>query len=261
MAFVEANGVSFHYSLEGAGGPSVIFLHEIGGSLESWDGVVPDLAKRFTVMRYDQRGFGLTEKLRQPYSVGTLVDDLQSLIDGLKLTAPFHLVSLAASSMQALTFYARNPDKVGSLVFCNPAPGVDPSRADALNSVAQKAEAEGIRGIIPAMLDKSYPPELSTRQAYENYRGRYLANDPVGFGNAFRMMAQTNLVSLLETIKVPALVIAGRQDYIRAVPVTEGIAKKIPGARFEIIDAGHFMPTTSPEALLALLQDFWKNAA
>jgi pimeloyl-ACP methyl ester carboxylesterase len=41
------------------------------------------------------------------------------------------------------------------------------------------------------------------------------------------------------------------------VPVTEGIAKKIPGARFEIIDAGHFMPTTSPGALLALLLHFW----
>jgi pimeloyl-ACP methyl ester carboxylesterase len=54
-------------------------------------------------------------------------------------------------------------------------------------------------------------------------------------------------------------VIAGRQDAIRAVPVTEGLAKKIPGARFEIIDAGHFMPTTSPKPLLAMLQDFWKN--
>jgi 3-oxoadipate enol-lactonase len=264
MAFIEANGVSFHYRLESppakSAGPTMIFLHEIGGSLDSWDGVVPELAKRFAVFRYDQRGFGLTEKTRAPYSIETLADDLQSLIDGLKLTPPFHVVSLAASSMQALTFHARNPGAIGSLVFCNPAPGVDPSRADALNSVAAKAEREGIRGIIPTMLDKSYPPELSDRESYENYRGRYLANDPVGFGNAFRMMAGTNLMNLLETIKVPSLVIAGRQDYIRAVAVTEGIAKKIPGARFEIIDAGHFMPTTSPKALLALLQDFWKTA-
>jgi 3-oxoadipate enol-lactonase len=264
MAFIEANGVSFHYRLEGprekSGGPTMIFLHEIGGSLDSWDGVVPDLAKRFAVFRYDQRGFGLSEKTRAPYSIETLADDLQALIDALKLSPPFHIVSLAASSMQALKFHARNPQHVGSLVFCNPAPGVDPSRSEALNSVAAKAEAEGIRGIIPAMLDKSYPPELSDRESYENYRGRYLANDPVGFGNAFRMMAGTNLMNLLETIKVPSLVIAGRQDYIRAVAVTEGIAKKIPGTRFEIIDAGHFMPTTSPKALLALLQDFWKGA-
>jgi 3-oxoadipate enol-lactonase len=258
MAFIEANGISFHYRLEGAGGPTVIFLHEIGGSLDSWDGVVPELATRFRVFRYDQRGFGLSEKTRAHYSIDDLVNDLQALIDALKLQPPFHIVSLAASSMQALIFYKRSPQRVGSLVFCNPAPGVDPSRADALNSVAAKAENDGIRAIIPAMLDKSYPPELSDRPTYDAYRGHYMANDPVGFGNAFRMMAKTNLMNLLETVQAPALVIAGRQDYIRAVAVTESIAKKIPGARFEIIDAGHFMPTTSPEALLALLQDFWK---
>ena len=239
----------------------MIFLHEIGGSLDSWDGVAPELATRYRVFRYDQRGFGLSEKTRTPYGIGALTDDLENLIRAVDLRPPWHVVSLAASSMQALSIFERAPGKVASLVFCNPAPGVDPSRADALNRVAELAEHEGIRGILPAMLDKSYPPALSDRATYDNYRGRYLANDPVGFGNAFRMMAGTNLIGLLPTITCPTLVIAGRQDYIRAVAVTESIAKKIPGARFEVIDAGHFMPTTSPGALLALLQDFWNALA
>jgi 3-oxoadipate enol-lactonase len=257
LPWIEANGASLHYKLEGSG-PTAIFLHEIGGSLDSWDGVVPGLTGKLTVLRYDQRGFGLSEKVRQPYSIETLVDDLQALIAALNLKPPFHIVSLAASSMQALEFVKRAPDQVASLVFCNPAPGVDPSRADALNSVAAKAEGEGIRAILPGMLDKSYPPTLSDRETYDNYRGRYLSNDPVGFGLAFRMMAKTNMMSLLASVAAPTLVIAGKQDFIRAVAVTEGIAKQIPNARFETIDAGHFMPTTSPKALLALLKDFWK---
>ena len=257
MPWTTANGASFHYKVEG-NGPAAIFLHEIGGSLDSWDGVVPGLTGKMRVLRYDQRGFGLSEKVRAQYSIETLVDDLEALIAAAGLPPPFHIVSLAASSMQALEFNKRTPGKVASLIFCNPAPGVDPSRADALNSVAAKAEAEGIRAILPGMLDKSYPPELSDRETYENYRGRYLANDPVGFGLAFRMMARTNMMSLLSTIACPTLVIAGRQDFIRAVAVTEAIAKQIPAARFETIDAGHFMPTTSPAALLALLKDFWK---
>jgi len=258
LPWIEANGVSFHYKLEGTSGPTVILLHEIGGSLDSWDGIVPGLANRFRVLRYDQRGFGLSEKIRASYGLDTLVDDLERLTVALKLAPPYRIVSLAASSMQALEFWRRRKQDVASLVFCNPAPGVDPSRADALNSVAAKAEAEGMRVILPSMLDKSYPPELSDRGTYENYRGRYLGNDPVGFAHAFRMMARSNMMSLLQSITCPTLVIAGRQDFIRAVAVTEGIAKQIPGARFEAIDAGHFMPTTSPKALLALLQDFWK---
>ena len=258
MPWIEANGASFHYKLEGTAGDTVILLHEIGGSLDSWDGIVPGLSKKMRVFRYDQRGFGLSEKVRAPYSIETLVDDLQGLIAALDLKPPFHVVSLAASSMQALEFQARNRAAVGSLVFCNPAPGVDPARAGALENVAALAEKDGIRGVLPLMLDKSYPPTLSDRETYDNYRGRYVANDPVGFGLAFRMMARTNMAPLLAGITCPTLVIAGRQDAIRAVSVTEGIAKQIPGARFESIDAGHFMPTTSPGALLALLKDFWK---
>ncbi|HYQ07700.1 MAG TPA: alpha/beta fold hydrolase [Xanthobacteraceae bacterium] len=59
--FVDANGVSLHSALAGAG-RSVVLLHELGGTLNSWDGVVPRLAEHFRVLRYDQRGAGLSEK-------------------------------------------------------------------------------------------------------------------------------------------------------------------------------------------------------
>ena len=39
--FVEANGVSLHYTFAGERGRSVVLLHELGGTLHSWDGVAP----------------------------------------------------------------------------------------------------------------------------------------------------------------------------------------------------------------------------
>jgi 3-oxoadipate enol-lactonase len=55
------------------------------------------------------------------------------------------------------------------------------------------------------------------------------------------------------------MVVAGRHDTVRPPAGTEELAKKIPGARFELIEtAGHFMPTTAPAALLRLLLDFFK---
>jgi len=150
----------------------------------------------------------------------------------------------------------RHPDAVRSIVLCNPAPGVDPSRAGALNDRADLAERDGMRGVMSITLDKSYPPELSDRATYENYRGRYLANDPVGFGLAHRMLARTNMLHLLPQIKCPTMVVAGRHDTVRPPAGTEELAGKIPGARFELIEAGHFMPTTAPATLLKLLNDF-----
>ena len=147
-------------------------------------------------------------------------------------------------------------------MLCNPAPGVDPSRAGALNERAALAEREGMRGVMSITLDKSYPPELSDRATYENYRGRYLANDPVGFGLGNRMLARTNMLHLLPQIKCPTMVVAGRHDTVRPPAGTQELAEQDSGRPLRADrDAGHFMPTTAPAELLRLLMDFFKGVS
>jgi 3-oxoadipate enol-lactonase len=255
LPWIEANGLSFHYELEGSNGPTVVLMHELGGSLVSWDNVAPGLAPRYRVLRYDQRGFGLSEKVRTAFDLEAQVDDFVAITQALQLKPPFHLVCVAAATTQALAFMKRG-GAIGSLVLCNPAPGVDASRAEQLENVAAQAEREGMRSILSTMLARSYPPELSDKETYETYRGRYIANDPVGFALAFRVLARTDTRPLLEKISAPTMVVSGRQDNVRPVAVSEELAGKIPGARFEAIDAGHMMPVTAPKALLALLLDF-----
>jgi 3-oxoadipate enol-lactonase len=256
LPWIDVNGVSLYYELSGKGNPTVVLLHEMGGSLGSWDGVAPGLAKRFRTLRYDQRGLGLSEKVREPFSHDDLTNDLEALLKALKLEPPYCLVSVAASAVQVLRFYERHPEQVSRIVLGNPAPGVDASRAAQLDERAAKAEQEGLRKTLDITLDKSYPPTLTDRETYETYRGRYLANDPVGFANMNRMFARANMIYMLSRLKCPTLVIAGRQDAIRPAAMSEQIAKTIPGARFESIDAGHFMPTTAPKAMLALIEEF-----
>ena len=57
MPWMDANGISIHFKLGGQG-PSVVLLHEMGGTLDSWDGIFPALSERFRTLRYDQRGHG-----------------------------------------------------------------------------------------------------------------------------------------------------------------------------------------------------------
>ena len=44
MPFIDANGVSLHYALAGQHGPCVVLLHELGGTMNSWNKVAPRLA-------------------------------------------------------------------------------------------------------------------------------------------------------------------------------------------------------------------------
>jgi 3-oxoadipate enol-lactonase len=255
LPWLEANGISIHYEQAGEG-PSLVLLHEMGGTLESWDGIFPTLAKRFHTLRYDQRGFGETEKVRQPFDIETLTNDLEAVLAGSGLPPPYHFVTVAAATMQALIYMSRHPERIASFVFCNPFTGADPSRIAQLDERAARAEREGLRAVLPVTLDNSWPPDLGDRAAYATYRARYLAHDPVCFGAINRAVARCNVTHLAKDVRVPTMVVAGRFDKVRPPAMSEQFAGTIAGARYELIDAVHMMPAHAPERLLALLQDF-----
>jgi 3-oxoadipate enol-lactonase len=252
---MDANGISIHYEIEGEG-PSIVLLHEMGGTLDSWDGIFPALARRFRVLRYDQRGSGLSEKVRSPITTELLVEDLEAVLQASGLAPPYHFVTVAAATMQALLYMTRHGERIASFTFCNPFTGADPSRIAALEERAALAEREGLRKALAVTLDKSWPPEIGDRAAYAAYRGRYLALDPVCFGAMNRAIARPNVAHLAIEIRRPTMVVAGRFDQVRPPAATEAFAKTIPGVRFELIDAVHMMPAQAAPALLALLTDF-----
>src|SRR5262249_61113892 len=206
--------------------------------------------------RYDQRGSGISEKVRQPITTEILVEDLEAVLQGSGLTAPYHFVTVAAARMRALIYRSRHPDCIASFVFCNPFTGADPSRVAALEERAGLAEREGLRKAIPVTLDKSWPSDIGDRAAYAAYRGRYLAHDPVCFASMNRAIARPNVTHLAKDIRVPTMVVAGRYDQVRPPAASEQFAKTIPDARFELIDGVHMMPAQASGPLLALLQDF-----
>jgi len=255
VPWTEANGISIHYELAGSG-PSVVLLHEMGGTLNSWDGIFPALTHHYRVLRYDQRGSGLTEKVRSPITTENLVADLEAMLQATELSPPYHFVTVAAATMQALIYMTHHADNIGSFVFCNPFTGADPSRVAALKERAGLAEREGLRAAIPTTLDNSWPSNIGDPEAYATYRGRYMAHDPVCFAALNRSIAEPNVTHLGKEIVEPTMVVAGRFDKVRPPAASEAFAKTIPDARFELIDAVHMMPAQAPGPLLALLRDF-----
>src|ERR1700720_477786 len=69
MGWMTSSGVSIYYEVSGRGPRSLILVHELGGTLDSWDAVLPLLEPEFRVLRFDQRGSGLSEKVRKPFTI------------------------------------------------------------------------------------------------------------------------------------------------------------------------------------------------
>lgn len=257
MSWIDVNGVSINYRIDGPeNAPLVVLLHEIGGTLESFELMTPFLTDRFRVLSFDQRGAGQSEKVVGQISLQDFVADINELVHAVSTARACSFVTVAASGLQALKYYQDHPERVNSIVFCNPALGVDSSRSQALLDRASFVETNGIRAGLEAMIEKSYPVELRDEKVFPTYRGRYLANDPHGFAESNRVLANNDLRRVIPTIGCPVLVAGGRYDQVRPASGSEEVAGLIPNAKFQLIDGGHFLPTTAPEQLGKAVAEF-----
>ncbi len=144
MPWIEANGASLRYELSGAGKDTLVLVHEAGGCIESYADALPALEKEFRVLRYDQRGFGFSEKVRE-LSFEGVVADLAALLDALQITAPVYVAGCAMGGDFSVGFAARHPGRVAKLVLASPSIGPNAARGPGSLERAVLVEREGIR--------------------------------------------------------------------------------------------------------------------
>ena len=80
MNWIEVNGTSLRYELSGSGPTTLVLIHEMGGTLDSWDQGLGALNNSRQVLRYDTRGAGLSEKIGGTVTCSDMADDLKALL-------------------------------------------------------------------------------------------------------------------------------------------------------------------------------------
>jgi 3-oxoadipate enol-lactonase len=256
MNFIEANGVSLRYAVEGSGKP-VVLIHEMGGTLESWGLLAPLLAAKRRVVRYDTRGAGFSEKIRGALTIDMMTDDLIALLDGLGIKEEISLVGTAVGGAIALHTAARFPDRVAAVIATSPATSIPPANRDAVLARVAKFEAEGVRVVADETAANGYPEELRTDRArFEGFRARWLANDPSSFAAIYRMLTNMDLGPELGSIKCPVLIVGGEFDRGRPPARVEPVAKAIPGATFKVLPVGHYAGLQKPELMAQEIAGF-----
>ena len=211
-------------------GPAVLLTHGFTGSSRDWAKLVPRLAERYTVIRWDLRGHGKSDSPDDPaqYSLELALGDMAELLDRAEAGSAA-LVGHSLGGYLSLAFHLAHPERVRALALVDTGPGYrkDDARAGWNRMVESRARE----------LEKQGPRT-------------------VGLVHAARgILAQRDgrVIESLAAIRVPTLVVVGELDQ----PFVAGsryMAEKIPGAKLEVVTgAGHSPQDTHPEPVLQAL--------
>ena len=260
MPFIELDGVALRYELSGAGDRTLVLVHEMGGSLESWDEVAPHLATSRRVLRYDTRGAGMSQKVRGELTFATMAADIAALLDTLRITGKVALAGIAVGGAIALQFAAQYPGRASALIAGSPATGIEAARRPAALERVAGIEALGMASAVEDSMLNGYPPELrGDGKRFAQFRARWLGNDPSSYATIWRMLVNADMPETLSKIRCPALVIGGSLDRVRQPAIAQDVSKTIPGARYVEVRTGHYMAVQTPDLIAGCINEFLRS--
>ena len=250
-------GVVIRFEAAGAGEP-VTLLHGVGSNLESWDGVVPALAERFRVLRYDLRGHGQSGKPPGPYALDDFVEDLRALLDD-RGVAVTRLCGMSFGGLIGQAFTLRYPARVGRLALLATVAGRTPAERAAALARAATLASGGATGTVEAALERWYTPEFRAAhpEIVAQTRERVLGNDPAGYAAAYRVFAEADLLEDLGGIRCPTLIATGEHDAGSTPEMARRMHERIAGSRLVILPRyRHGLLVEAAAEVARLLCDF-----
>jgi len=254
----QIDGGTLEYAVSGDG-PALLLLHAFPLGLFMWDAQAEALAAH-RVIRFDARGFGLSDPGQGPLTMERIADDGAALLEHLGV-AKAVVGGCSMGGYAALAFVRRHPQRLAGLVLQDTRAGADTEEAKAGRAtLAAKVLAEGASAAVSAFLPKLLG-ETTKRERLALVTGleeRILATSPQAIADALHgLAARPDSGPTLATVRVPTLVLVGEEDVLTPPADSEAMAAAIPGARLEVVPrAGHLANLERPDAVNAALLAF-----
>jgi pimeloyl-ACP methyl ester carboxylesterase/DNA-binding CsgD family transcriptional regulator len=245
VRFVTAgDGVRIAYAQQGDGPPLVRAAHwlshlEFDWTSPVWHDFLTELANGRTLIRYDERGTGLSDRDVADLSFEAMVRDLELIVDTLGLER-FPLLGMSQGAAIAIAYAVRHPERVSGLILCG---GYARGHAHRGRSPAEREEAEVLLELIrvgwgggnpkfrKVFATMFLPAATADQQEAFDELQRVSASPDVAY-RLRRMFDGIDVVGLCGKVRAPTLVMHAREDGV--VPFEEGrlLAALIPRARF-----------------------------
>lgn len=252
---VAPDGARLAYAVHGRGPPLVrvatwLTHLELDWGSPIWRHWLDRLGESHTVLRYDERGCGLSGAGLAELSVDTWVRDLEAVVDATGLER-FAVLGVSQGAAIAVAYAERHPTRVSDLVLYG-------GYARGRRGRGQREEEEALIAAIRAgwtsdesayrhlfsmlFLPRGTPEQMAWYD--ELLRTTTSAEAAV---RLFRARGALDVVDVARRVTVRTLVIHARDD--RVVPVEEGrsLASLIPDARLVVLDsANHILLADEP---------------
>ncbi len=261
MATAMIGNTPFYYEVSGSGDP-VLFVAGLASDSLSWQGIVRDMARRFTVITFDHRGVGRTPLSGAEISISGMADDCIGLMN--HLGAPSAgLVGHSMGGFVALDLAARYPRAVDKLVLAG-------------TSMANSKRNKALLSDWSLGLETGMDPELWFRNIFywvfspEFFEDEDMVRELIRFELAypypidkvaFKKQVEA-IIGFDRTEHAPrvaseTLVIAGENDLLITPGESRALAEAIPRARFHLMKkAAHSMYVENPRGFTDCLLDF-----
>lgn len=224
------------YALSGEG-PVVVFENGLGGRMDWWSKVLPELAGEARLFAYNRPGYGASDEVTTPRDGAHVVEELRGLLRAKQLPPPYILVGHSLGGLYMQLFARRYPNDVAGLI----------------------------------LVDSTHPRQLEGAGAYENWPlwvrmvFALLTSDVDRQEFAAIEATGKEVLALPSFGDKPVLVLSAlRPTEERSELADDANAKRrdmirlYPGARQIWVDSGHGIPLEKPEEVSAAIREVLK---
>ena len=231
-------------------GELLVFLHGAGSNAHTWHRQLAHFEATHSAVALDFPGHGRSGSTEGLADLDAHVRCLDAFAAALRLR-PAVVVGRALGGAVAVAFAAAHPERVRGLVLvATPARfAIPPAALDTWRDVTMgRATQPFAMNLFSPGADMAVVRECFMEQVKTDPRVRYtdmLACDGV------------DLSQRLAALRVPTLVITGRDDHFAPPDQAEAVQRLVPGARLAVIDAaGHMLTSEQPAAFNAAVEQF-----
>jgi DNA-binding winged helix-turn-helix (wHTH) protein len=241
------DGTRIAYATSGAGYPMVKAGHWLTHLEHDWHSplwrpLLSQLGQRFSLMRYDQRGNGLSDWSVTDFALERFVEDLEAAVDAAGLSR-FALYGTSQGAPIALAYARRHPDRLSRLVLHGGfvkgrlvRSGADREQGLALLTLIRHGWGKANSPFLKAFATL-FIPDGSREQIESLAELQRLTTSPDNAAALRWAFDHFDVSDLLDGIAVPTLVIHANDDGVQPLDQGRELAAQIPGAEFLLLES------------------------